>query len=842
MKKGGFGYLSLVVFTAFLLVGTAFPLCARGTPEVPTIPPVTSGTQYISPDGDGVQDEASISFEATLYVKSKEGYVPEYGLEIRSPSGEVVKRVVEKEERDIGWFASLFTGYKEFTLERSIKWDGMDESGEPVDDGVYNLSIWVADASDKKQEQQLDEFVVDTKAPSALIVEPDSLLFSPDGDGHKDTLSISHTQASEEDTWSGEFRDDGGGEDDGGEAVRTYQWEGTPGDIEWDGRDDEGAVVPDGTYTYVLESTDRAGNYSGEITLEGIEVDTTRTPIEVLIEPAEFSPNDSGIHDTATVYLDQAVKEGIVGWSWSVSDIHNNVHESHRMEGAPPEEMVLDGTTKAGEVYPQSRYMFKYSVEYDHGSRPTAEAPFRIDVTPPDIRVNVENPIFSPDGDGRKEQVRITYTSDEEVSWKGSITDDDGDEVYSVDSSRTTSLIVWDGRDEGGSRVEDGLYYVSGTFIDTAGNTVKSGPLGLKVDTEPVTVEVTAQEEAFSPNDDGVMDTMPFTIESNQHGDVQRWKLELLGSSGETRRVFSGSETLPESIVWDGDLLQADVGGSKPASEGDYTGRLTVEYKKGKTAEATTGPFVLDVTPPDVDMKLTKDPFARTNGEVEGEVFLGFDIEERNRVSGWTVNILDKEGDVLRTYSGDSDPSDDISWNSPSEENRKKFGDEEFTLEMEVSDGAGNTRTFTRKVNLDIFLVKKDGKYHIAVPNIIFGAYEHDLDSRGTEFEKRNLDSISRVADIYDRYPSYRLLLEGHALNIYRTASETEEREEREEEKILLPLTERRAATVKEALVEEGMNGGNIETEAFGGKMPIAPVDDLDERWKNRRVEFIMRR
>ena len=61
-----------------------------------------------------------------------------------------------------------------------------------------------------------------------------------------------------------------------------------------------------------------------------------------------------------------------------------------------------------------------------------------------------------------------------------------------------------------------------------------------------------------------------------------------------------------------------------------------------------------------------------------------------------------------------------------------------------------------------------------------------------------------------------------------------------EEEKILFPLTERRAETVRQALIDRGMDPDDISTNAYGGKYPITPVDDLQERWKNRRVEFIM--
>lgn len=203
------------------------------------------------------------------------------------------------------------------------------------------------------------------------------------------------------------------------------------------------------------------------------------------------------------------------------------------------------------------------------------------------------------------------------------------------------------------------------------------------------------------------------------------------------------------------------------------------------------------------------------------------------------MDIADKNGEVIRTYTGDGDPSGDITWNAGSPEDRTKLDTEMFTLNLKVTDEGGNVRDYTQQVPLDVFLVQRDGKLYIAVPNIIFGAYQHALDSRSAEMYERNIKSIERVLNIYNRYPANDLLLEGHALNIYRGV---DAQKEAEEEEILVPLTRRRANTVRDALVERGMDSEKIGIEYFGGRLPIVSVHDLDVRWKNRRVEFIMKK
>ena len=822
-------FIGLVLF-----ISLGIGLYAGGQPEVPSIPPVTSGTQYLSPNGDEVKDQATIEFTATVYVKSKDGYVPEYGLEITDNQGNILKQIVEKEERDVGWLRSLFMGYKKFELERSVTWDGKNADGDVVNDGVYSLSLWVAGPDGKRQEQQLDDFVVDTKPPEAIIVEPETMIFSPNGDGYNDTITISHTKASSEVEWTGEIRNSEG------EVVRTYTWQdSTPGEAVWDGTDDEGRVLPGGEYDYVLSAEDRAGNESEEITLEGITLDRTETPIEVVIEPAFFSPDGDGVQDVAIAYLDQAVKEGIEGWSWSVVNARGEIVNSGEEEGEAPPEIVLEGLGDEGEPLQEGEYKFSYTVRYRKGNRPSAEETFGIDITPPKVDVTIENRIFSPDGDGKKDTASAKFTSNEKVTWQGELVDLEGNEIFSTNSERTTSLVVWDGSTAEGDMADQGEYLLLATFTDRAGNSTDIVPKTVKIDTEPVDVRIAAGIKGFSPNNDGTKDVLPLEIESNQYSDVQRWTVEIKAEQEDVRRVFSGEGDLPKELSWDGNLARQSDIQSGTAPEGRYTAEINVEYLKGKSAEGTTDMFILDVTPPRVGVKVGQDPFARTNGSIEGDVYITVDVEEENEIIDWAMDIVDKNGDIIRTYTGDGDPSGDITWNAGSQEDKAKLDTEVFTLQLQVSDEGGNVREYSQDVPLDVFLVKRDGKLYIAVPNIIFGAYQHALDSRSPEMEKRNINSIERVLNIYRRYPNNGLLLEGHALNIYRGV---DPQKEAEEEEVLVPLTRRRANTVQDALIERGMDSEKIEIEFFGGRLPIVSVHDKEVRWKNRRVEFIMKK
>ncbi len=807
-------------------------LFAFGNKEVPVIPPVTSGTQYISPNGDGIQDSAVLKFSVKIYVKSKKGYVPEYGIQILDNAGKVLKKITEKEKSDIGWFASIFKGYKEFTLTREISWDGTDLDGKRVPDGTYKVKLFVMDSSGNKKETYVDNFVVDTVKPSAVLVPPEKMIFSPNGDGNLDTFIIKVTQATKEKRWKGSFFNAAG------KAVRTYSWEDSiPATVAWDGKDDSGKKLPPGTYSYVLTSTDLAGNSSGPIELKGIVLDNTITKVAIVIKNPYFSPNGDGIKDTTDVFFDEAVKTGITGWRWNVADNNGKVYLEKHGTGEPPVSITLNGTDDSGAPMPEGMYTVHFVVTYLNGNAPSASEAVTIDVTPPVIQVTDMNPIFSPDGDGKNDSTDIQFTSNEIVTWKGSIVSASGKTILTKTSDQTTSLIIWDGTDAEGHTVKDGVYSALASFTDRAGNTTTIKPLALKVDTKPVSIRIAAGA-GFSPNHDGKDDVEKIAIDASQYDDVGTWSLAVLNKAGDTVRTFSGKDFLPKTVEWNG-MIKNGEGKDSPAPEGPYTGVLTAYFKKGITKKEISGTFLLDITPPTVSLAAAPDPFAKTpSGGVEGDVFATLKVKDNTRIKHWSVDLLNTGGEILRSYAGAGNPSGNITWKVVTDKKTAPSlsgSNSDLLLKLTVTDEGNNVTVYEKKVPIDILLVEKNGRKYISVPNIIFGAYRYTLGSAGIKFLNRNNESLDRVAAIYRKYPRYSLILEGHALDIYLGTPR-----QAREEKILVPLTKHRAETVRNALIKRGMDKNKIKIEFYGGLHPIVSVHDRRIWWKNRRVEFVM--
>ena len=99
------------------------------------------------------------------------------------------------------------------------------------------------------------------------------------------------------------------------------------------------------------------------------------------------------------------------------------------------------------------------------------------------------------------------------------------------------------------------------------------------------------------------------------------------------------------------------------------------------------------------------------------------------------------------------------------------------------------------------------------------------------------MKTLSRLAEILQKYDNYQIRVEGHAVSVFYYDEELAQAEEDEE---LQPLSNARAEAVKATLVDLGISEWRMSTVGMGGTQPVVPHGDLDNRWKSRRVEFIL--
>src|SRR5208283_2946977 len=139
------------------------------------------------------------------------------------------------------------------SIPPTIRWDGMSDEGVVVPDATYHYHMEAWD-DNNNQARTPEGTVVVKVTPPSVTANAAYQIFSPGGDGSKETLPIQQS-GSTEDSWVGTFRDIEGN------VVRTFSWQSSaPPSFEWDGKNDTGEAAPDGVYSYRVKATDRAGN------------------------------------------------------------------------------------------------------------------------------------------------------------------------------------------------------------------------------------------------------------------------------------------------------------------------------------------------------------------------------------------------------------------------------------------------------------------------------------------------------------------------------------------------------------------------------------------------------
>ncbi len=214
------------------------------------------------------------------------------------------------------------------------------------------------------------------------------------------------------------------------------------------------------------------------------------------------------------------------------------------------------------------------------------------------------------------------------------------------------------------------------------------------------------------------------------------------------------------------------------------------------------------------------------------------DTRAERSVASWALHIYDPRLHLFYSENGTGAPPEAITWNGRAKTGELVSSASTYTLEFTVTDRVGRTEVLRDEILVDILVSRENGRLKIRVPSITFPpdsanfALLTDEDAIET-----NRKVLQELAEIFSIFPEYSILIEGHAnMQYYNDPA----RGRAEQEEVLIPLSRGRAEAVKDQLVQLGIDGTRITTVGIGAESPLVPFSDEQNRWKNRRVEFIL--
>ena len=600
--------------------------------------------QYFSPNNDGKADYLEIPVSIT-----DARYVDSWVWEIFDEDGNVIRTYRNKElrpeTRGVKKFFRRLTAVKAGVDVPSVfRWDGISDSGELAQDGKYFWTITATDDSGNTGTSPVVEAILDNTPPTISIqaMNETNRIFSPDGDGNKDKITFIPI-GSREDTWESRILDASG------ITVRTFENEtGTPSPRTWDGTDDSGLIVPDGVYSYKIFATDLAQNSAIAI-MNNIIVNTVQPQVNLFIGDSWFSPNGDGIKDTVYMDFQIPVKEGIVSWTLQIRDRNKNTLRTISGSAAGiPVLFEYDGRDNTGKALSEGAYQAELTVNYLNGYAASSLSPvFNSRITPPRASARAEFGAFSPNNDGNQDEMIIHQEGSNELLWTGDVRRAVGvPGERPVRSFRFTGIppatILWDGTGDAGTRAVDGDYTYELYATDPAGNTGRSNLIRFTLSTADTPVMISTNLRAFSPNGNGVQDTIDIHPHIQILDRILSYRIDILDSSQNTVRSFEGNGT-PPVISWDGKTIIRNI-----APDGVYTAKLELRYEQGNRPSASSLPFILDTQAPRAEFFAPWTVFS-PNGDGKRDT-VPFNVTTQGD-DEWTAAISDSKNNNIKTWN-----------------------------------------------------------------------------------------------------------------------------------------------------------------------------------------------
>ncbi|MBA7541657.1 Peptidoglycan-associated lipoprotein [subsurface metagenome] len=223
-----------------------------------------------------------------------------------------------------------------------------------------------------------------------------------------------------------------------------------------------------------------------------------------------------------------------------------------------------------------------------------------------------------------------------------------------------------------------------------------------------------------------------------------------------------------------------------------------------------------------MDVKISPGIFS-PDGDGENDIlFIRPEISDLTPILNWNAMIYTKNGSIFKSFSGIRMPCEELMWDGVSDAGRLVDSAEDYYLVFEATDSGLNTGISEKILfSIDILVIPTERGLKIQVSNIEFRFDTADLQGEKT------FAILRRGAEVLEKYSKYSIIIEGHT-------------DSTGDEDYNLTLSQKRAESVGQFLIQNGIDVERLSYEGYGSQYPIDTNRTPEGRARNRRVEFIL--
>ncbi len=577
------------------------------------------------------------------------------------------------------------------------------------------------------------------------------------------------------------------------------------------------------------------------LTAEVGELD--RNPPQTTVRSSEtyISPNNDGKQDFIMVAIDVRDRSTIKGWQFQVLDPKGAIVKEYRYPNrdvipdltfggffkriiAPkesavvPENILWDGADPTGKTVPDGRYGYSFMAwdEHDNYSEKTVGT-IMVDNTSPEADIKSDDLLFSPNGDRRKDEFVIIQkvVSSPDDEWIAEFRDVKGLPVkrYAWRGVTVPSVLKWDGTDESGKDLPEGLYSYHIYSKDNAGNGFRKDIPEISLTRQYETADITVNREYYS-----YKNQIPFyfnPVVSRKDG-MSSWAVTIMNDSDDIVKTITGNGEFPDRIQWN---LTDEKG--RNLSDGRYFYMLKTIYRSGNEPQTFKKQFIIDSVPPKGRISFSPGVFSPDGDGIDDVMSIEPSGSDAFGIAEWSITITNPSNVLFKRFSGKGEIPSEIMWEGLSDYNELVESATNYLMTLTVTDKADNTSEPVKiEIPVDVLVVVTERGLKIRISNIEFGFDSSKIIGKGYKV-------LNRVGEILNKYNRYKILIEGHTDDIG-------------DDNYNLRLSEQRAEAVKTYLVSRGVDFNRLRSRGMGETSPYSAGKDNESRRKNRRVEFIL--